>query len=452
MFCPISRLSATCALAAAVFGVVADPALGGTYEVPVCDAASGENNSWVRWSGASDYPTRGSCPSRGSDTGGLYVGTTVSGTGPRGNGGGWRFTAPKDTTLESLEYELNWRRKDAFDVLIATNTRTLRSYDRTSSSGNFDSDGGTLNLDGASYVQTQVSCGGARCNFDQDFGALGLHGAVVKVGDETDPEVDAKGGSLALSAGVNQKGVADVVFDATDNTGIRSARLLVDRDEVDGDTYEYDETKAVPAENQTDRRLLVDTHRLSEGAHTAQLVVVDSAGNEQSYEKSIIVDNGTDQRGDGRSGGDGGGAGGGGSGGGGSSGGGSSGGGAGGGDSNNPGGSGIALGPVGLDSASLVTSRSLVRNGRSVVFTGRVLDGGLPAANALVAIQARVGTRWVTFKIVRADALGNFTSRYRFKRTRRSARYQFRAHVAAQGTLTTVDSPTRLVSVRPKAR
>jgi hypothetical protein len=98
---------------------------------------------------------------------------------------------------------------------------------------------------------------------------------------------------------------------------------------------------------------------------------------------------------------------------------------------------------------SLATSRRLVRNGRSVLFTGRVLDGGRPAGNALVAVQAKVGRKWVTFKIVRTDALGNFASRYRFKRTQRSTRYQFRAHVAAQGTLSTVDSLSRLVRVSP---
>lgn len=81
-----------------------------------------------------------------------------------------------------------------------------------------------------------------------------------------------------------------------------------------------------------------------------------------------------------------------------------------------------------------------------------MLDGGLPAANALVAIQARVGKKWVTFKIVRTDALGNFASRYRFKRTRGSKRFQFRAHVAAQGTLSTVDSLARFVRVSPRAR
>jgi hypothetical protein len=178
-------------------------------------------------------------------------------------------------------------------------------------------------------------------------------------------------------------------------------------------------------------------------------VVVDSAGNEQSHEKSIIVDNGTRQGGNGggsedadspRGGSSGGGSGGG------------SGGSSGGGSSDTGGGPAIGASPPGLDSVSFATSRAVVRNGSSVLFTGQVLDGGLPAANALVAVQARVGRRWVTFKIVRTDAFGNFASRYRFKRTRRSTRYQFRAHVAAQATLTTVDSTPRIVTVSPRRR
>jgi len=101
---------------------------------------------------------------------------------------------------------------------------------------------------------------------------------------------------------------------------------------------------------------------------------------------------------------------------------------------------------------TLTRSRRAVRNGQSITFGGRVVDGGVPSANVLVALQARVGRRWVTFAVVRTDRFGNYTSRYRFTRTRRSTRYRFRAHVDAQGTVGTLDSGPQSVRVRPGRR
>jgi len=280
-------------------GVGATPALAGTYEVPVCDAADGKNNSWTRWSNAGDYPTSQTCPSGGSDFKGLYVTSNSSKSGSRGGGSGWRFTAPEDATVKSIDFELSWRKKDDVDALLATDKGIVRFYGRTG--GNFSREGANgVGLNDARYVQTQVSCGASStCSFSQDFAALGLRGAVVEAEDDTNPELSAKGGSLAASASPVQEGIADVVFNATDNTGIKSARLLVDGDEVDFDPYSYDETRAVPAENRSDGRLVVDTRQLSEGPHTVHLVVVDSAGNEETYEKSIVVDNVADQGGGG---------------------------------------------------------------------------------------------------------------------------------------------------------
>jgi hypothetical protein len=189
-------------------------------------------------------------------------------------------------------------------------------------------------------------------------------------------------------------------------------------------------------------------------------VVVDSAGNEQSYEKSIVVDNEGDQGGDGGGGRDngddrgsrgGGSSGGGGSGGGSGGDGGASGGGSAGGGTGAPVANPAQSGVLG-DRVTLTRSRRAVRNGQGITFGGRVVDGGVPSANTLVALQARVGRRWVTFAVVRTDPLGNYTSRYRFTRTRRSTRYRFRAHVDAQGTVGTLDSGPQSVRVRPGRR
>lgn len=465
---PVPTLTRATAFRCSIFalaGVVASlgapsAAVAGTYEVKACDdAPGGSSNGWEVRAGNGGMDASKNCPSNGSERRGLYTRTTD--TNVSGGQVSIRFEAPEDTRLRELNATLRVATKGAepgtFGVGVQANGSLRFGCEAGRCTGDVTGGGPggereSIDLGRASNVEVFTRCTGSNdCAFrgsDNDIFAA-LYGAAVVIEDETTPELDATGGSLAPGASPVQKGVADVVFDATDNTGIKSARLLVGRKEVDFDPYSYDETKPVPAENRSDGRLVVDTRQLSEGAHTVELVVSDSAGNEQTYTKAILVDNVADQSGNDGGGDDGGSSrdrsssGGGGSG---------SGGGSGGGGSNSGGGSGIAPTPVGLDSVSLATSHGVVRNGRSVVFTGQVLDGGLPAPGSLVAIQARVGRRWSTFKVVRADALGRFTARYRFKRTFRPARYQFRAHVAAQGTLSTVDSLSHSVRVNPRRR
>ena len=462
MLRPTSGSLLASALALMLLAVVATSARAGTYEVPVCDAApDNANNSWTS-SNSSDFNTSQSCPSDDNPFKGIRVTTTRSGSSPAGHEGRWTFAAPAGTTLKSIDYELAGRDKDNVEVYLRTNRQTLFSASNDGS-GQFltDSKRGVGLAGGTTSVFIQSICDtSARCDYGTEYGDISLYEAVVEVEDETDPGLNVKGGSLARSASPVQKDIADVVFDATDNTGIKSARLLVDGNEVDADTYPYDETKAVPAENQADRRLVVDTRRLSEGPHTVQLIVVDSAGNEQSYEKSIVVDNEADQGRDGGGGRDssddrtsrGDGSGGGGGSGGDSGGdGGTSGGGSAGGATGPPVSNPAQPGVLG-DRVTLTRSRRAVRNGQSISFGGRVVDGGVPSANTLVALQARVGRRWVTFAVVRTDKFGNYTSRYRFTRTRRSTRYQFRAHVDAQGTVATLDSAPQSVRVRPGRR
>jgi hypothetical protein len=89
---------------------------------------------------------------------------------------------------------------------------------------------------------------------------------------------------------------------------------------------------------------------------------------------------------------------------------------------------------VQLDSTVVPTlklaERSL-RNGERAHFRGR-----LPGPNAvgrLVALQARAGRKWRTFKQLRTAEGGLFKGLYRFTQTSGRARYVFRALVKRQG-------------------
>ena len=57
---------------------------------------------------------------------------------------------------------------------------------------------------------------------------------------------------------------------------------------------------------------------------------------------------------------------------------------------------------------------------------------GPNAEGRAVALQARVGRKWRTFKQLRTDSDGQFRGRYRFTQTVGRVRYVFRALVKSQ--------------------
>ncbi len=86
-----------------------------------------------------------------------------------------------------------------------------------------------------------------------------------------------------------------------------------------------------------------------------------------------------------------------------------------------------------LDSTVVPTldlPKKRLTNGQAATFLGH-----LPGPNAdgrAVALQARVGRKWRTFKQLRTDPDGRFRGRYRFTQTVGRVRYLFRALVKSQ--------------------
>jgi hypothetical protein len=78
---------------------------------------------------------------------------------------------------------------------------------------------------------------------------------------------------------------------------------------------------------------------------------------------------------------------------------------------------------------SVRAKRTHLRNGRTVVFSGRVA-GPIPQGGVLVALEVREPGRWIpvatTRRWVRTRSSGTFTLSYRFTRTFRPASYRFR--------------------------
>ena len=76
---------------------------------------------------------------------------------------------------------------------------------------------------------------------------------------------------------------------------------------------------------------------------------------------------------------------------------------------------------------TLRVSRRLVRNGRSVLFTGRLRGGPVPPQGKLVNLQAHYRRKWRTFATARSTSRGLFRTRYRFEVSYGRVVYRFRA-------------------------
>ena len=248
---------------------------------------------------------------------------------------------------------------------------------------------------GTRELAAAVFCGPSRgCIGDPGSAEVDVHltGARVTVVDELAPTLDLRGGTVL--ADERQSGPADVVFNARDNVGIREARLSIDGEQTDRLEFACDYSRRVPCADQSERKLSFDSRGLANGPHVARVEVIDAAGNQVVQERKLMVGN-----------------------------------------------------RAGATGVSFRVSKGTVRNGKRVMFTGSVSGEQGPMNRLLVALQAKVGRKWVTFRTVRTDERGIFGARYRFTRTFRTRTYSFRARVSAQAGVE-ADSNSGRVRVR----
>ncbi len=98
-------------------------------------------------------------------------------------------------------------------------------------------------------------------------------------------------------------------------------------------------------------------------------------------------------------------------------------------------------------SVGLRANRRRVRNGRSVVFSGRVRSKPLPAGGKLVELQAFFRGRWRTFQTLHTNRRGTFRFRYWFGGTQGTVRYGFRARIPREGGYPYATGASRRVTV-----
>jgi hypothetical protein len=80
----------------------------------------------------------------------------------------------------------------------------------------------------------------------------------------------------------------------------------------------------------------------------------------------------------------------------------------------------------------LRVNKRRTRNGRSVLFSGRLTSRPIPRSGKLVELQAYFRRSWRTFQALTTDRRGRFRFRYRFGGTSGRVTYRFRARVPTE--------------------
>ena len=391
------RLPGAVAALLAAFGalVLAAPgsARAGSFEVVACDyAPGGSNNSWrLHTVGMAVIPA---CPSDGVERRGLVTRSPLGGLTPPSSVASFSFDAPPGTTLTQLRATLAGHRSRfvgwGAGVRTPDNTPGRYRYGVSVGAGSPDATFGggprgapeVIPLGANAQVSFETLCGSSPCDSSTTSASMRVYGAAVTVDDPVMPTVALSGGTIA--SGAVQRGPATIAFGASDNVGIRASRVTIDGAvrSANDQAYPCDYTRQVPCGNQPGLTQGFDTRSLSNAAHTATVTVIDAAGNEASLSRDFQVDN-----------------------------------------------------RPRLEDGAKITlgvGPKTIRNGQKAGFRGRVTGGGEPVADVIVALEARVGRRWVNFRTLRSGPDGIFQTLYRFTRTRRTRTYRFRARIVSQ--------------------
>jgi hypothetical protein len=83
---------------------------------------------------------------------------------------------------------------------------------------------------------------------------------------------------------------------------------------------------------------------------------------------------------------------------------------------------------------SFHVNRHNLRNGQAVVFSGRLLGGGVPPGGKLLELQVLLRGSWRTFTTLHSDDRGGWRYVYRFASTSGKVVYQFRAQIPREAT------------------
>ena len=310
---PLLKVLSLASAIAGCLGVLACPALAGSYVVTACSPTTSPG----LWAQTNTFPTAlttgNQCggpaigPLDGSHTGALYAEDVLGSSEniPDGSRAGWTFTAPAGTTIRAISYY-----------------RSLSAYnDQNISAGLYSADGTALEecripwpfvppasiycdktnnqvpvtfsgLNTSSLflgIKCELVTGGIACITGGTIHAAkaDLYSARVTLSENVAPTLTNVAGPAW--GGGTVTGTVPVTFAASDASGIRQQLVRSETGQtVTSATNPCDFTLAQPCPQQPSGSLNIDTRRVADGAHTFSLVAVDAAGNAQITTSPVV--------------------------------------------------------------------------------------------------------------------------------------------------------------------
>jgi hypothetical protein len=285
-------------------------ALAGTFDVAACgDAPSNVNRTWTSYNnnpGPGQLEVADECGTTG-DFAALYARDALTCDAtcpfpPENAEAGWEFTSPPGTAVTRLDYS-RWLFKDAdndWEPAVVADGLVVESctivYPAVGCSAGVQRGARkVVSLPSTQNILVRIRCRPNSSHNCVDGSTLHqvaavLYGATVTLSDPSAPSLTASAGSVYDNGYLT--GTRSASFDATDNVGIRSARLYIDDVPRPSTTYPCDFTYAVPCSNQP-VSLSLDTGTLADGTHSIRVAASDAASNEaKSTARTVTVDNG----------------------------------------------------------------------------------------------------------------------------------------------------------------
>jgi hypothetical protein len=208
-----------------------------------------------------------------------------------GVGGGWQFTAPAGTSIQSVSLSGSLRASSGWQAEAYTegfDARSLIGCPGLSCPGGANSFT-TYPTYNAPTVTLRVRCGASSCSNNADTSNLSVTSASFDLYDFSPPSAALAGGSLISGGWKN--GTASVVIAGSDNAGIQETRAVIDGAVVKIARSNCAWGQLVPCPN-GNVSLDVPTTNLADGAHSVSGQVVDAAGNVMtSPATTFYVDN-----------------------------------------------------------------------------------------------------------------------------------------------------------------
>jgi len=283
-------------------------ASAGTYEVTSCGSASGVNRAWIAFNGdATSLRAEDSCSSIfGGPEDGLFATDRIPGppNTPAMQEAGWRVTAPAGTRLTKLTAQYYLGQTSAGEWLPFIRTaegNVLQSCVPTGGATTCERGATSYSPMGAADIFTTDTAAidiGVRCNVPSGQCGTGaslhhvwaaLYSSRIQVSDLVAPSSPTPIGPL-WSDGYH-RGSQFAAVAATDSTGIRVVRVLVDGQQRAGEVRLCDYTQLAPCPNGAGSSLFVDTTTLADGDHKLDVVAEDPAGNSTATSRTITIDN-----------------------------------------------------------------------------------------------------------------------------------------------------------------